>query len=352
MEPLIDELDYYAAVDRPIFDAEFAAWLPQRVFDVHAHAWLPEHLLRPISEERVGLAFEAAAVPWAALQQAYPLLLPGIAVEWLAFPMPLTVVDRPANNRYIASQIDNRQSFGLYTPGLDEDTETLRAAVRAGRFVGFKPYLSYVTWKPLEAIRVTDFVTPAQVAAAEADGLLIMLHIPRNGRLADPDNLADIRQIATAAPHATIILAHAGRAYTRQIIEAGLPQIADLPNVRLDLSNVHEPEVIAALLRALPLERVMFGWDIPVATVRGRMLMINGQRVCVTHKRFPWSISSEQPGALRCTFMGYEQLRATRQACIQLGLGPEAVEQLFYTSARTLVTSTAARLGWCEADAR
>ena len=59
---LIDERDYYASVDLPIFEREFAAWLPQRIFDIHAHAWLPEHTLRPIHEERVGLVFEAESV--------------------------------------------------------------------------------------------------------------------------------------------------------------------------------------------------------------------------------------------------------------------------------------------------
>src|SRR5687767_9088846 len=144
---LIDELDYYQQVDLPIFQHELADWLPPRIFDVHTHTWLPEHLLRPLAEERVGLVFEAESVTWEELAWAYNLLFPNLEVEWLALPMPLTVVDRQANNHYIASHIDNQRTFGLLTPGLEESADSLWTAIRWGRFVGFKPYLSYVTWK-------------------------------------------------------------------------------------------------------------------------------------------------------------------------------------------------------------
>jgi hypothetical protein len=74
------------------------------------------------------------------------------------------------------------------------------------------------------------------------------------------------------------------------------------------------------------------------------MFMLNGQRVCLTRKRFPWSISTDSPGQLRCTFMGYEQLRAIKQACQNLGLGPQAVQAIFYDNARRLVTTAAKSL--------
>jgi hypothetical protein len=94
----------------------------------------------------------------------------------------------------------------------------------------------------------------------------------------------------------------------------------------------------------MPEGRVMYGSDIPVATVRGLLFMLNGQRVTITRKPFPWSISSAQSGQLRCTFMGYEQLRAIRQACDALDYGAAQVNALFYESARQLVTGASARV--------
>jgi uncharacterized protein len=339
MTALIDELDYYQAVDFPIFQQEFADWLPERIFDIHAHAWLPEHNLRPIAEERVGLVFEATSVSWDELREAYAYLFPGKAVEFLAFGMPLTVVDREANNRFIAGEIDNRQSFGLYVPSLDETADALLNQLRSGKFIGFKPYLAYVTWKALEEIRIRDFVTDAQLEVAHEYALPIMLHVPRDKRLADPDNLADLEHIAAHYPQARIILAHGGRAYSPEVIYPALDVVSVLPNMYFEFSNVQSAGVVQAIIERMPFERLMYGSDIPVATVRGTMFLLNGQRVCLTRKSFPWSISSTQPGQLRCTFMGYEQIRAMKQACETLHIGKEQVAKLFYTNARTLVDS-------------
>lgn len=334
---IVDERDYYESVDLPIYRREFAEWLPDRIFDVHTHAWLPEHTRRPIAEERVGLVFEAESVSWAELREAYALLFPDKSVEFLAFGMPLTVIDRESNNSYIASQTDQTESFGLYIPALDETAEVLLARLRQGKFVGFKPYLSYVTWKPLEAIRIRDFVTDAQLEVAHTYSLPIMLHVPRDQRLADPDNLTDLEYIAVHYPQARVILAHGGRAYSPDLIHKALDVVEKLPNMYFDFSNVQSAGVVQAILERMPLEHLMYGSDIPVATVRGYMFMLNGQRVALTRKPFDWSISSTKPKHLRCTFMGYEQIRAMKQACDQLHLGKSAVEKLFYRNARTLV---------------
>ncbi len=334
---IVDELEYYQSVDLPIFQQEFASWLPDRMFDVHTHAWLPEHALKPISAERVGLVFEAESVSWAELSEAYGLLFPAKTVEFLAFGMPLTVVDREANNRYIASQINQAQSFGLYIPALDETVDILVERLRQGRFIGFKPYLSYVIWKPLESIRIRDFVTDAQLEVANGYKLPIMLHVPRDQRLADADNLTDLEYIASHYPQARIILAHGGRAYAPDLIHKALDVVENLPNMHFDFSNVQSAGVIQAILERMPLEHLMYGSDIPVATVRGYMFMLNGQRVALTRKQFDWSISSRKPNQLRCTFMGYEQIRAMKQACDVLNFDNVAVEKLFYSNARTLV---------------
>ncbi|MBW4438908.1 MAG: amidohydrolase [Pleurocapsa minor GSE-CHR-MK-17-07R] len=338
---LIDELDYYASVDRAIFDEEFADWLPRRIFDVHTHAWLPEHCLRPFAEERVGLVFEAESVSVPELEEAYSLLFPGRQVDYLAFGMPLTIIDREANNAYVGGNIDGQHRYGLLVPGLQDDAETLWAQIQAGGFSGFKPYLSYVTWKGIEEIRVRDFVTDAALEVAHAHGLIIMLHVPRNTRLPDPDNLADLEYIAAHYPNARVILAHGGRAYSRSLIERALGRVAVLPNMYFDFSVVQSAEVVEAICAHMPAGRVMYGSDIPVATVRGLLFMLNGQRVTLTRKPFPWSLSNPA-SPLKCTFMGYEQLRAMKRACDNLGWGPEQVNDLFYGTARALVDAATA----------
>ena len=129
---IVDERDYYRAVDLPIYEREFAAWLPPRIFDVHTHLWLPEHCLRPIHEERVGLVFEAPSVDRTELEEAYDLLFPDQTLEYLAFGMPLTVIDREANNRYIASIVDGKTRFGLPLTSLPTGPYILRLEAHAG----------------------------------------------------------------------------------------------------------------------------------------------------------------------------------------------------------------------------
>ena len=338
---MIDELEYYHEVDFPIFQQEFANWLPKSIFDIHTHTWLTEHLRHPLEEERSGVVFETRSQSWEDLSSDYALLFPGKVIERLAFALPLTVIDRKANNEYVAMHLDNYQNFGLFIPGLEDSADTLLESIRHGGFIGFKPYMSYVTWKELEAIRITDFLLPAQLEVADAYGLIIMLHIPRNGRLADPDNLSDLQMIARRYPKAQIILAHAGRAFSRSLIEFGLNGLGDQPNIYFDLSNVQDATVISTMLKHYPLERVLYGTDIPMATMRGLMIMVNKQRIIITRKRFPWSVSSEQPGHLRCTFMGYEGLRSIKQACEDLELGTDAVKAIFYDNARALVIQAA-----------
>ncbi len=332
---IIDELEYYQEVDLPIFQAELADWLPEKIFDVHTHSWLPEHNLEPIFNERVGLVFEAESVSKEDLQEAYRLLFPGKRLEYLAFGVPLTTVDRVANNSYISQSIDNQRSFGLYVAHPSENAETLLQNLKNGGFVGVKPYLSYVTWKALEEVRIRDFLTDAMLELAHTYRLPVMLHVPREKRIADPDNITDLLYIAKYYPKARIILAHAGRAYSSDIIRTALEKLEGT-NFWLEFSNVQSADVVDEVLKRMPLERVMYGSDIPVAVVRGYMFMLNGQRVALTRKVFPWSISGK-PGQLRCTFMGYEQLRAMKHGCERLGLGKEAVQKLFYSNARALV---------------
>ncbi|MBA2632778.1 MAG: amidohydrolase family protein [Chloroflexi bacterium] len=334
---LIDEPDQYRLFDLPIFERELREWLPSRIFDVHAHTWLAEHLRRPIAEDPVELLFNVESVTWEELTVAYRVLFPGVEVERLALPMPLRVVDIEANNAYLASRIDNERSFALLAPELDASPEELWHQIVSGRFVGFKPYLSQVRNKSLEEIRILDFVRPAQLEVADRAGLLIMLHVPRPSRLADCINRDDLVAIADSYPGARIVLAHAGRAYAPEILAPALDVLTDLPNVLWDLSNIQDHDVVRLLLERVPIDRIMWGSDIPVATVRGRLLMLNGQRVCLTRRPFPWSVSRVGPEPLACTFMGYETLRALRRACDELALSREQVSSLMYANARALV---------------
>ena len=71
--------------------------------------------------------------------------------------------------------------------------EFLEKEVTEGGFAGLKPYLnrspSYI---PGNEVRIFDFLTHEHLRLADRHGWIVMLHIPRPGRLRDPLNLVPV----------------------------------------------------------------------------------------------------------------------------------------------------------------
>jgi hypothetical protein len=186
-------------------------------------------------------------------------------------------------------------------------------------------------------------VTPAMREAANRLGLIIMTHIPRPGRLADPVNIAGIRRLCADAPNAKIVLAHFGRSYFVEAIGEGL-SLADIPNLYADFSMVQDWEVIELVLRHFDRKRLMFGLDLPVAQEKGKLISVNGQRHFFTKRPHTWSAHVEL-GAyeVRCTLFAYEMVRAIKKASEKVGLARTEVEDLFWNNAWRLRQSETRR---------
>ena len=83
-----------------------------------------------------------------------------------------------------------------------------------GGFLGLKSYLNLAPARiPEPYIRILDFFPPEHLELLNRRGWIMMLHIPRPGRLKDPVNLSDIAWIKRTYPRIRLILAHIGRAY-------------------------------------------------------------------------------------------------------------------------------------------
>ncbi len=65
----------------------------------------------------------------------------------------------------------------------------------------------------MKEIRIFDFLPPHQLDVLNRNGWVVMLHIPRDGRLGDPVNLAQMVEIEKNWPRVRVIIAHVGRAY-------------------------------------------------------------------------------------------------------------------------------------------
>jgi glutamate-1-semialdehyde 2,1-aminomutase len=181
------------------------------------------------------------------------------------------------------------------------------------------------------------------MAIAHERRLVVMLHIPRPKRLEDPLNRRQLHTLCTRWPGAKIILAHIGRAYYLRGVTGLLNDLRKLPNLYFDLAMVQQWEVMAYLFRQIPIRKVLYGSDIPIALAQGKAVEINHQYTYVTPR--PWSLSlCDERKKLQFTSFLNEELRAVRQAATSAKLSRADIAALFYDNAKTLVSDVVTRI--------
>ncbi len=331
----------YDAVDERVWREELDPFLPPRLFDFHGHVYLASHApsrgrasLNP-SMPSLGLK-EYPREVYAEVQKR---LWPGREVRALVFGTVAADVDLDATNAYAAEAARAHGWEALMVPAMTDDAGTLLDKIRAGGFLGFKPYWTFVRDKAQNDVTLEDMVTPAMREAADRGGLIITTHIPRPGRLADPVNIAGLRRLCNDAPGARIVLAHFGRSYFPEAVGDGLG-LADLDNLYPELSMVQDWEVVESVMNAFDRGKILFGLDLPVAQEKGKCLGINGQRHFFTKRPHKWSAHVDPDGyEVRCTLFAYEMARAIKKAAGRAGLSAAEVEGVFWSNAERLVAS-------------
>ncbi len=331
----------YDETDQRVWREEIDPFLPQKVFDFHGHVYLKEHKAPPDPDAKPAPSSPKVVneYPHEAFKATEETLWPGREIRALIFGSPSRGVDYDGVNAYAADAARQYGWDALIVPRIDDDADTLRRNVEAGGFLGFKPYWSFVTWKGQADVTLEDMVTPAMREVANERGLIIMTHIPRLGRLADPVNIDGLRKLCDDCPNAKIIMAHFGRAYFPEAVGDGY-SLCDIDNLYPELSMVQDWEVIQGVLESYDRSKVLFGLDLPVAQEKGKCLGVNGQRHFFTKKKHPWSIHAE-PGIydICCTNMAYEMVRAIAKASDRAGLSRDEVEGIFWDNAERIVDS-------------
>lgn len=333
--------------NREIFETEFADWLPERVLDAHIH--LVHRDSYPPDFEPPARSYQRALTDRSYTREDCladaERMLPGKQFAGLCFGSPGREVDREHANRYIAEVCDNERLFGLALVGPDDSVETIRRWVNEDGLLGYKPYHSLVPAKEAADVAIPDMLPAAQMALADELGLVVMLHIPRAGRLADPDNQREIIELADAYPNATIILAHIGRAYYLSCVVGHLEEIRERSNVYVDLAMLNHWEVLAYLCQHFPRERILFGTDMPISCSGGKSVEINDQYAYIMeHDISIGSAIHDADRAVEFTYFYYEELRAIRKAAESVGLSRGELEAIFWHNAWDMLQRTAARV--------
>ena len=339
-------------LDRKIYEEELRDFLPDKMIDIHTHIWTRE--LRPMEPLKPGEVRRTVAWPDLVadtnsiedLQETYRLMFPAQQVTPMVFCSAVRSREAIGKlNDYVSDCSARTGCPALYYSVPEETGEELEEKIRKGGFLGLKSYLSLSPdYLPEKEIRIFDFFPKYQLKKMDEMGAIVMLHIPRDGRLKDPVNLAQILEIKQEFPHVRLIIAHIGRAYTHEDIGNAFEVLAPCKDLMFDFSANCCEYAIECLLRAVGPDRVMFGSDLPILRMRTHRIEENGRYINLippglygdpkqdSHLR---EVSPEE--AEKITFFMYEEILAFKRAAKTLGLSKADVEKAFYSNAKKLI---------------
>jgi len=328
------ECDYYRA--------EIAPVLPPRVLDFHTHTWSAGNWKeKPWQTDKSGGRYMVTdeLYPPEQLLEDGRTCFPDRDYEAVCFGYPTPAVDWEKDTAYVAAAArEHRELWPLVLagPDLGIPRERYERALDEGGFHGFKVFLNWYG-DAYGDKRVEDMLGPAELALANERRLVVMLHVPRSGRLADPEIKAGIQWLAAECPQAAIVLAHCGRCYLPSEMKAAIGCLHDLPNVWMDTSMVMDPVVLQIALNEIGPGRLLFGTDFPVAAMCGRRVRVMDHWVDVVRTGYPPSAFRVAGDDIHAGPMVWEIVLAIRWAAELTGISDDERAGIFYDNGMALL---------------
>lgn len=339
------QLDY-TDFDREVYEKELKSFLPDKIIDCHVH--LKVASLEPLKNRPP--APKQTAPKWTSLtpkemtaedmNHAFQHLFPNQEVTPLVFGD--CVHDLTQINNYV---VETRKKYGfptLYRSSYDMSLDELEERVIKGGYLGLKPYLNQrPIYIPGNETRIFDFLPREQLELANKHGWIVMLHIPRSGRLKDKVNLAQLLEIEEKYPNVKLIVAHIGRAYAKEDIGDAFELLKNTKNMLFDFTANLCGDAIKACIEAVGCKRLLFGSDLPVAFLRLYRITENGKYINIVPKGYYGDITGmseiREEENDKITLMIYEQLRVFKKCAMELKLSDADVEDILYNNAKRLI---------------
>ncbi|MDW7658889.1 MAG: amidohydrolase family protein [Bacillota bacterium] len=333
--------------DQAYYQEQLARYLPPQMIDVHTHIWKQSFQKAGQIEVQRGVTWPSRVAAENSVEDllwTYQALFPDKQVKPLVFGFPGRQYDTEKQNNYVrqAAQAHGLPALALIEPhwGASE----LHALLTAGKFHGCKVYFNYApAYLPEDELRIYDFLPPHQLEVIDQLGLIVMLHIPRDKRLRDVVNIAQLLEIDRRYPHIKLIVAHVGRAYCVEDVGQALEQLADT-QLLFDFSANTNSEVFYQLIQAVGSKRILFGSDLPITRMRSTRICEDGRYINVVPKGLYGDVSQDShmrevdPVTEKdITFFLYEELSAMIQAGLKAGLSRVDFADIFYGNANDLL---------------
>jgi hypothetical protein len=219
--------------------------------------------------------------------------------------------------------------------------EELERRMIEGGFLGSKSYISNAAaYIPENEVRIFDYFPSHQLEVLNKHGWLMMLHIPRPGRLKDPVNLAQMVEIEEKYPNIKLMIAHVGRAYCPEDVGNAFEILGRTKTMMFDFCANTNMENFVQLIRAVGPKRILFGSDLPIARMRMRRVCEKGNYVNLVPKGLYGDVSGDshmREVEEELSFFMYEEIDAFRRAAEATGLSREDITDIFCNNALRLL---------------
>jgi predicted TIM-barrel fold metal-dependent hydrolase len=320
-----------------------APHLPPIVLDFHAHTW------RKSDWRSVPWESGAKGGKYMVAAEEYPVerliadghaSFPDREYRAVCFGYPTPAADNVKDTAYVAGAGRKRGMYPLMIAGksLKVPAELLRKRLDEGGFLGFKVYLPWYG-DDYGNTSVADLLSPNEMDVAQELGLVVLLHVPRSGRLADPEIQAGVRWLSEGWPAAKIVLAHCGRCYLPAEIERAIGSLKTLSNVYLDTSMVMDETALRMVFDGVDSSRILYATDFPVAAMVGRRVRVLNHWVDIVTGDVPASAYRVKAEGIGATYMSLEVAFAVLTAGRAAGIGDAKLRRVFFENGMEVLRS-------------
>lgn len=329
----MSETDRYENIDMPFYRKVISPLLPGHLLDFHTHSWKKDHwILPPAKYMSTELEYDMDT-----LISDVNNIFPGQKNHLVVFGQPTPSANMENSNKYIADNSSSENIYPLIITGKNLiEKDILRQKILGEGFYGYKVFLNWVG-NDYGTVTVEDMIGANEMRLANELGLVVLLHVPRSGRLADPVISQGVRNLSLNYPCVKIVLAHCGRCYRPEEIIKAISSIEDLSNVYMDTAMVMDPTVLHIIFNKLDSSRILYASDFPIATMRGRRVNVMDHWVDVVLEGYPESEFRVASNNIRATFMAYEIVLAIKTAADTAGLSKDQFQNIFFNNGMELL---------------
>ena len=337
-------------IDRNFYEQRLKSFLPDKIVDIHTHIWrdddrghAPEDNRRTVTwPDRVAVDNTIED-----LMETFRLMLPGKEVTPLVFAtVPRGDGSLDPMNAYVSQASKQTNVPALCFTHPTWSAERTEQEISDGGFLGAKSYLALAEdYIPRTEIRILDFFPPHQLEVFDRNKHIVMCHIPRDGRLKDPVNLAQMLHIEKTYPNIKLIIAHVGRAYCDSDIGDAFEVLAESKTMVFDFCANTNATVFEGLIGAVGPKRILFGSDMPILRMRMRREVTGDHYINIVPKGMYGDVSgdmnmaeAEGEEADKLTFFLYEEIDSFRRAAEATNLSAGDIEDIFYNNAMELLS--------------